>query len=328
MTDTTKPASSAPRPVLDPDADLPETTRKILRQALEEPRRYAGRPVNPLRVALPLLVRGGTGVAAAAGAWLWTGDLQIEDPAEDTSTVAGWLDHLLQRAVDGAHTALSVWPLAAGAVALICTALVADRALYNAQLRRLAAAEDYLVRPEALTDDARELLARAQQAMTAVLDSEVHREQLIDAQRDTAVFPQQEWAIAQDLREYSRIARKQREAPEEAVSARVAELLTSRRSVLETSRKGIERRVTALEAYTEQVAEADALYAEVRALEQLAAGSDDLLALLARTAADDLAVAEIEGLTGEAAAVASTFTQALESAKQAAVAVLPSRGAA
>lgn len=111
-------------------------------------------------------------------------------------------------------------------------------------------------------------------------------------------------------------------------SSTVAELLTTRQRVLKTSRQGIERRVAALEAYAEQIAEADARYAEVREIERLAAGSDEFLALLARTAADDLAVTEIEGLTGEAAVVAATFTKALESAKQAAVSVLPSRGAA
>lgn len=111
-------------------------------------------------------------------------------------------------------------------------------------------------------------------------------------------------------------------------SSTVAELLTTRQRVLKTSRQGIERRVAALEAYAEQVAEADARYAEVREIERLAAGSDELLALLARTAADDLAVTEIKGLTGEAAVVAATFTKALESAKQAAVAALPVQSAA
>ncbi|MET9083645.1 hypothetical protein ABZX77_17415 [Streptomyces sp. NPDC004237] len=86
--------------------------------------------------------------------------------------------------------------------------------------------------------------------------------------------------------------------------------------------------MAALEAYPEQVTEADTRYAEVREIERLAAGSSELLALLARTAADDLAAAEIEGLADEVAVVASTFTRALESAKQAAVAALPLKSAA
>lgn len=182
--------------------------------------------------------------------------------------------------------------------------------------------------PKDLTADAQELLGRARRAMTAVLDSRVHREKWLDTQRNEAAFPRQEWAIAQALRDYSRVARKDQRAPQQTDNATVAELLTSRQRVLATSLQGIERRVAALEAYADQVAEADARYAEVREIERLAAGSDELLDLLARTAADDLAVAEIEALTDEAAAVASTFTKALESAKQAAVAALPVQSAA
>jgi hypothetical protein len=115
--------------------------------------------------------------------------------------------------------------------------------------------------------------------------------------------------------------------PQATGNATVAELLTSRRSVLATSLHGIERRVAALEAYAEQVAEADARYAEVQEIERLAAGSDELLDLLARTTAEDPAVAEIDRLADEAVVVASTFTKALESAKQAAVPVLPVQGA-
>lgn len=323
MTEAKKPAGSTPRPVLDPDAEVSDTTRKVLRQALEDPRRYAGRPVNPLRAAVPLLARGGAGVAGAAAVWCWTGRLEIADRAADTSTIVGAQDQLLQKAVNLVHTLLSVWPLTAGVVTLMCAGLVADRALYNEQLRRLAAAQAHLVHPEDLTADAKELLVRARQAMTAVLDSRVHREKWLDAQRNEAAFPRQEWAIAQGLRDYSRVARKDQRAPQEADNASVAELLTSRQRVLETSLQGIERRVAALESYAEQVAEADARYAEVREIERLAAGSAELLDLLARTAADDLAVAEIEGLTDEAAVVASPFAKALESAKQAAVAALP-----
>ncbi|MFF9870055.1 hypothetical protein ACF1G0_32515 [Streptomyces sp. NPDC013953] len=63
----------------------------------------------------------------------------------------------------------------------------------------------------------------------------------------------------------------------------MTELLTSRRRVLATSLHGIERRVAALDAYASQVAAADARYAEVREIERLAVGSDELLDLLART---------------------------------------------
>lgn len=324
MTESKKPSASVVRPVLDPDAELSDETRK----ALADPRRNVGRPANPLWAAVPALKGGGPGVAIAAVLSWWTDGVKIADSSADSSTLVGVLGQKLQKAGDLVHTLLALWPLAAGVVALLCAGLVADRALYNRQLRRLAAAQQHVVHPEDLTDDARDLLARAQRAMTAVLDSKVHREHWLDAPRNVAAFPRQEWAIARGLRDYSRVARKDHGALLETDSSAVAELLTSRRGVLATSLHGIERRVAALEAYASQVAEADARFAEVREIERLAAGGDELLDLLARTAADDLAVAEIAALTGEAAVVTATFSKALESAKQAASAALQLQGAA
>ncbi|MFF9458150.1 hypothetical protein [Streptomyces flaveolus] len=328
MTESKKPADSAVRPVLNPEATLSDAARRALRQALEDPRRYAGRPANPLWAAVPLLRRGGAGVAVVALLWWWTGDLEIAGSAADPSSLVGLLNQKLQKVLDLVHRLLALWPVAAGTVAVVCAGLVADRALHNRQLHLLAAAQQHLVHPTDLTADAQELLARAQLAMTAVLDSKVHREQWLDAQRNEVAFPRQEWAIAQDLQNYSRVARKDQRAPQETDNSTVAELLTSRQRVLATSLHGIARRVAALEAYASTVAEADARYDEVREIERLKAGSDELLDLLARTAADDLAVAETDALTGEAAVVASMFTKALESAKQAAAAALPLKGAA
>ncbi|MFJ5877417.1 hypothetical protein [Streptomyces sp. S1] len=98
-------------------------------------------------------------------------------------------------------------------------------------------------------------------------------------------------------------------------------LLATRRRALRTSLDSIARRVTALEQYAAQVTEADDRYRELRQIRQLAAGSDDVLDFLARTVRDDLAAAEIKGMTGEAAAA---FTAALDSAKEAAALALPS----
>ncbi|WP_158721446.1 hypothetical protein [Streptomyces sp. NRRL S-241] len=324
MSESKTPSASPVRPVLDPDAELSDGTRK----ALVDPRCYVGRPASPLWAAVPLLPGGGASVAVAAVLWWWTGGLGVADSAADSSTLTGTVERKLQEVADLAHALLALWLPAAGLMAVICAVLVADRALFNRQLRQIAAAQQHLVRPEDLTVDAKALLARAQRAMTAVLDSKVHREQWLDAQRNEAAFPRQEWAIAQGLRDYSRLAREGQRAQQKTDNALVADLLASHRQVLATSLYGIERRVMALEAYAAQVAEADARFAEVREIERLAAGSEELLGLLARTAADDLVVAEIDALTGEAAVVASTFSKALESAKQAAAVALTLPGAA
>ncbi|MFJ5294890.1 hypothetical protein [Streptomyces sp. NPDC088348] len=70
--------------------------------------------------------------------------------------------------------------------------------------------------------------------------------------------------------------------------------------------------------------QADDRYRELQQIQALTDSSDDVLDFLARTVRDDLAIAEVEGMTGEAA-VAATFTTALESAKGAAVIALPTR---
>ncbi len=78
----------------------------------------------------------------------------------------------------------------------------------------------------------------------------------------------------------------------------------TRRRALRASLDGITRRVSALESYPEQVAQADDRYSELREIQALTDGSDDVLDFLAHAARDDLAVAEIEDMTGQAAVIA------------------------
>ncbi|MEU3423612.1 hypothetical protein AB0F39_34565 [Streptomyces murinus] len=172
-----------------------------------------------------------------------------------------------------------------------------------------------------LTKDARRLVGRADWAAHEVLASEMHDRGLIDRQRNEVSVPAQVWEIADALREYSRLVQT---GPEASEDAQVAALLDTRRRALQRSVDGIERRVIALEEYASKVAEADRQYLKLRetrqAADRLAADSDAVLDLLARTARDDLAVAEIEGMAGEAAAAAAA---ALEAAHEAAVIALP-----
>ncbi|GHE76232.1 hypothetical protein [Streptomyces vinaceus] len=97
---------------------------------------------------------------------------------------------------------------------------------------------------------------------------------------------------------------------------------------LRVSRDGVEQRIAALEEYAAQVREADLRYQELQQIQRLAEGNDEALDLLARTAADALAVAEIEAMAKEAAIVAKTFSTALDRASAAAVIALPTRATA
>ncbi|MGW6603144.1 hypothetical protein [Streptomyces sp. NPDC055036] len=307
-------------PVVDPD--LPEKDKKLLRDAEKNPRRFGGGQRSPLWAAVPAGVRGGAGTAGGALLWWITGGVQVYDPkTADSTSAADLFDKTLQSVFDAVHSGLTtVLPFAAAGVLLLTGLRAWETAGYNATLDRLTEARKRCVRPAELTEDARTLLARAQQAKTTVLSSSVHRFGLIDRQRNETALPYQEWEIAEALRQYTLLVKAE---PRNPRSDKVAALLGTRRKALRTSLDGIARRVTALETYAAQVTAADDRYRELQQIQHLTEGSSDVLDLLARTVRDDLAVAEIEGMTGEAAAVAATFTTALESAKEAAVIALP-----
>jgi len=207
-----------------------------------------------------------------------------------------------------------------GIVTLWSTFIVWARRHERNRLRQLQNAHAYYVLDTDLDKDAGQLLARAARAASSVLGSAVHKQNLIDRQRNEMALPQQKWEIAETLREYTRLVKAE---PKTAEGENVTALLDTRRKALRTSLDGIARRVTALETYAAQVAEADRQYRELQQIQHLTEGSSDVLDLLARTVRDDLAVAEIEGMTGEAAVVASAFTTTLASAKEAAVIALP-----
>ena len=234
--------------------------------------------------------------------------------------------HLRSRvSANGAHFLWFV-VLTGSVVATACAVMGAvDRASGPARRRRLMDLRQHCVLREDLTEDAGRLLARADTAARAVLGSTVHLEELLDRQRNEGLLPAQEWELAVELREYSRLVRK---APKSPQGAEVVHLLAERRRKLLISRDGIERRVKALEAYASRVAEADRRYEELRQIQELTEGDSEVLDFLARTVRDDLAVAELEGITGGASIVVESLRNAITSARRAAVVALPDREAA
>ncbi|WP_432158061.1 hypothetical protein [Streptomyces sp. bgisy153] len=309
------------------DPDLAGKDRDLLERAERHPRSYSEGEMSVWWATAPRLVRPGAGVIGlAGGAWV-TGEFEWYTPSahDGQATASDLISRTMQDVFDGLHSALTfAWPLGAGAFVLAATLYATDAAARNKSARRLAELKDRCVRPAELNDDARTLLARAQQAKKAVLTSAMHRFDLIDRQRNEVSLPRQEWGIAEALREYTRLVKAE---PSNPKGGKVAALLDTRRRALRASLDGITRRVNALESYAEQVTQADDHYRELQQIQALTDGSGDVLDFLARTARDDLAVAEIEGMTGEAAAVADAFTTALESAKEAAVIALPTPAA-
>ncbi|MEU3221197.1 hypothetical protein [Streptomyces sp. NPDC006971] len=307
------------------DPDLAEKDRDLLVRAERDPRSYPRGEVSVWWATAPYLLRpGAVVVGLGVGAWV-TGEVEWYRPSPHGggATVNDAFGRPMQELFDGLHSALLIaWPIGAVVLVLMAWMYAGNAVSRNKTARRLTELKNRCVQPSDLNDDSRTLLARAQQAKKSVLTSAVHRFNLIDRQRNEVSLPRQEWEVAEALREYTRLVKAE---PSNPKGGKIAALLDTRRRALRASLDGITRRVEALESYAEQVAQADDRYRELQQIQALTDGSDDVLDLLARTVRDDLAVAEIEGMTGEAAVVADAFTTALESAKEAAVIALPTR---
>ncbi|CAM5597852.1 hypothetical protein Sdia_38000 [Streptomyces diastaticus subsp. diastaticus] len=307
-----------PRPtsavaVINPDA--PEADKQLLRTARRNPAALdlsgSGAPTHTKRIVVAVVS------TTALGAYFVTHRFGSSD-----RPIPGVLLARIHDALSTAETVIGWGALVAGmATAAYGVLLVTGRARRRRLTERYwAAVRDHVVDPEELTDECRGLLARGQKATTTVMRSRVHRHGLIDKAHNEAALPRQEWELATTLRDYSRLAGAE---PGKPAGAEVVTLLQRRRDALRASLDGVERRVVALEKYADQVVEADRRYEEWKQIEELSEDADAVLDLLARTARDDMAVAEIEGLTGQAAAVAESLTTALESARKAAFVALP-----
>lgn len=185
---------------------------------------------------------------------------------------------------------------------------------------QIAEAHGQFVLGTELGSEAAELLARAARAAARVQRSSVQRLDQADKQHNDRRLDTQVWEIADALRAYSNVAER---GPKKAVSEVVAQALESRRMALRISLASIERRVEALETYAARIAEAEQRLRELRQLQQLTTGVEEVFDLLAATARDDHAVAEIEGMSDEAAKAVDFFNAAVQAAKEAADVALP-----
>ena len=208
---------------------------------------------------------------------------------------------------------------------LIAVAIFVPRGLWeledaSAPRRQLRDALPYMVLSDDLTPTAAALLARAKQAADQVTGTRVHADDLIDRQRNQVELPAQVWDIAQALAAYSRFVDQ---TPTGAVTPLLREAADERATQLGTARKGVERRIVALEHYAAAAVQADRSYTEWLQVQELSHQEPDVRALLAATAADDLAVAELEAMTADAGIVGEALRTAVGEARTAALQVLP-----
>jgi hypothetical protein len=149
----------------------------------------------------------------------------------------------------------------------------------------------------------RVLLRRAQDAIDAVTSSQVCRAGLLDRAAVSTALAAQEWDIAVALREQARLRARRAELSAVGPGTAASALLDQQSQAARLAESSVADRVAALERYAADVSEADAAYQDWRQAAALAELGGQHLDMLARTAADEHGIAEIEAMSQQACAV-------------------------
>jgi hypothetical protein len=179
---------------------------------------------------------------------------------------------------------------------------------------------DEIVLPSALDRASRELLLRTQFAINQTLDSDVDEAGLPELVAEATLL-RHEWEIALALRDITDLRAEHELNSAASAGPMTAAILAPHLRAVQLAEEGILSRVTALEQYAVEVHAAGSAYRDWQDALRVAGMNDRYLDLVARTAADEHAVAEISGLAEQAAAAARTFRETLPQVSQAAAAL-------
>jgi len=233
---------------------------------------------------------------------------------------ACWLASAVCITVMAAGGASVAWIIAwfTAAAAAVAVTRMADLQLSRRDSSRV-------IEPSSLDDSGRQLLRRAQQAIGAILSSEACTVDLLDRAATQTALKRHEWEIASTLREITALrAESGTSLPGASPGPMTEAVLASHRRALALAQQATTARVCALERYAEQVRVTDAARLDWQSALKIAGLNDRYLDLLARTAADDQAIAEITTLTEQASAADEALRESLHRATIAAEAlVLP-----
>jgi len=125
----------------------------------------------------------------------------------------------------------------------------------------------------------------------------------VDLPGRSALLAEQEWQIALAVREQARLRALRSGLAEPRPGSPASELLDHHRRAARAAEQSTADRVAALERYAAEVHGADAAYRDWRQHAAIAELTGPHLDLLARTAADEHGIAEIESMSEQARAV-------------------------
>jgi hypothetical protein len=156
---------------------------------------------------------------------------------------------------------------------------------------------------DGLDPSCRMLLRRAQDAIRAVTSSDVCRAGLLDRAAVTTALAGQESDITATVRDQARVRARRTELTPADPGPMTTAVLDSQARAAHLAQSSTAARVQALERYAAEVARADAAYRDWRQAGRVAELHGQHLDLLARTAADDHGIADIETMYQQARAV-------------------------
>jgi hypothetical protein len=193
---------------------------------------------------------------------------------------------------------------------------------------------DQVVLPSALDRMSRELLIRAQIAISSALDPVTDDDPVADdAVRSPDILAEStlrwhEWQIATALRDITDLRAEYEYNAAASTGPLTTSVLGPQQRALQVAQDAIESRVTAVERYAVEVSAARSAFRDLQDALRISDLNDSYLDLVARTAADEHAIAEISGLTDQATAAAQAVRDSMRQVGLAAEALALSEPAA
>ncbi|GAA0989863.1 hypothetical protein GCM10009555_074610 [Acrocarpospora macrocephala] len=204
-----------------------------------------------------------------------------------------------------------------GFVTLLNRLLTADQREARRKLQIVYDHRDRIVLPSDLDEQCGSLLARAQKAVKAVLHSKVHRQGLLDTDHNNVALPGEAWVIAKRLSDLSALRDKHRKIVGRNPDPLIAEADAPYSTTIKEITASLTSRVVALEAYAARARDADRLFDAFRKVTELHDLTPEFQRLLAETAPDAMATAEIAQMSTQAVAIEQVFRASIAEARQA-----------
>jgi hypothetical protein len=156
---------------------------------------------------------------------------------------------------------------------------------------------------DGLDGPSRVLLGRVKDAVDVITSSQVCQDGLVDRAGMSMALADQQRDIAAALREQARLRARRDELPVISAGPMTDAIRDSQAQAARLSESSLAARVNALERYAAEIREADAAYQDWKHAARLSELDGKHLDMLARTAADEQGIAEIETMSLQARAV-------------------------